>query len=279
MRQMPYSNSELSTFRRCRRQHALTYGRSLVPVKEPAPWAPTSLGSAVHDLLDLWHSDRPAAQRALAEAEADESRAAKTVWFTTTKYIEWEEDSGANSDRRIVETERAVSRELDGHTIIGKIDRVDETEVGTVILDFKTTGLPPKRKAAELLHTTQGKHYAWITGVRDVEFRIIPRYAGGGSEWDELPVEVMRMHYTQNELAVYESHLRQWVAAASENRAAGALPFVESLPSPAPDCSWICPFAEICASAGEDSATAEFMLSEGFVPGDPLARYSEEDNA
>lgn len=270
---LPISNSELTTFRRCPRQHALTYGRSLVPLSEPPPYAATELGSAIHAVLESVYRDGDTA--ALDALEQDDSRAGRIVYFTTLKYLDWVESTGIMQGRTIIQCEATANK----NPYIGKIDRIDELEDGRrVIVDYKTTGMPPPRKAAELAFSTQPLHYAWLTGIRDVEFHIIPRYSGTlGSEWDELRVEVVNYHFSRERLDAYEHHLRLWTPSLLRNRERGqALQIPEITPSPAADCAYMCPFTEVCLSGDEDSATMEFMLNEAFAPGDVLARYGRD---
>jgi hypothetical protein len=62
-----------------------------------------------------------------------------------------------------------------------------------------------------------------------------------------------------------EENLGKWPAA--HNRFA--------YPSPTRDCSWDCPFLQVCPMF-DDGSRAEHMLEERFAVGDPLDYYMTE---
>ena len=278
MTSMPYTNSELSAVQRCERMHGLTYGRRLVPKAEPSPTAATSLGTRYHEFCDRYYSGEDP-DDLLRELESDDSSSGKYTFWTFKGYLDWLEVSGADADRETVAAEQAVTKKLGAYSVTGKIDLIQRDLVTgeLVLVDHKTTGMPPKRKATELRTSDQGAHYSWLTGITRVEYRVIQRVAGGGSEWDVIPVEVVDMKLSPSRRAAFQAHLRHRVTQAGVNRdgGAGIRYAVDLIPTRAHDCSWICPFAEACIAAEDHPVILEELLAESFAAGDPLARYAD----
>lgn len=279
--EMPFTNSELTTALRCARQHSLSYGRSLVPRIPPSPMAATSLGTEFHLAAQEYYSGTPA-QEILDRLYLEDTQAGNIVGWTFEKYVEWLQASGADAHRKTLGAEAAYSIQTPHGAVQGLVDLVQlDEETGEVVLvDFKTTGMRPAMKARELEYTDQMLHYLLLLqdtypGTNRIEFRIIPRYAGAGSDWDILPVEVIERRVSAARMEAYRNHLDMKLARAIGQRRLRDTHPVDILPTRDHDCPWRCPFANVCRDADENRSIWDAILLTDFVEGNPLERYEE----
>ena len=127
--------------------------RSLDPVDaDPTPaWK----GTAVHDVLKVWHEagGRPGELVPLAERMFDEMSAhpfMRAMWkprlIDALLWIEEETDRLAGEGREVLAVERKGEIMVDGIRIHGRADRIDKLADGTLaVVDYKT-GTPPSGK-------------------------------------------------------------------------------------------------------------------------------------
>lgn len=127
--------------------------RSLDPVDaDPTPaWK----GTAVHDVLKVWHEDggRPGELVPLAERMFDKMSAhpfMRAMWkprlIDALLWIEEETDRLAGEGREVLAVERKGEIMVDGIRIHGRADRIDKLADGTLaVVDYKT-GTPPSGK-------------------------------------------------------------------------------------------------------------------------------------
>ncbi|MFM6831512.1 MAG: PD-(D/E)XK nuclease family protein, partial [Novosphingobium sp.] len=130
--------------------------RSLDPIDaDPTPaWK----GTAVHDVLKVWHEagGRPGELVPIAERMFDEMSAhpfMRTMWkprlIDALLWIEAETDRLAGDGREVLAVERKGEIVIDGIGIHGRADRIDRMADGTLaIVDYKT-GMPPSAKMVE----------------------------------------------------------------------------------------------------------------------------------
>ncbi|MDT0508018.1 double-strand break repair protein AddB [Novosphingobium sp. MMS21-SN21R] len=130
--------------------------RSLDPIDaDPTPaWK----GTAVHDVLKVWHEagGKPGELVPIAERMFDEMSAhpfMRTMWkprlINALLWIEAETDRLAGEGREVLAVERKGEIVVDGIRIHGRADRIDTLADGTLaIVDYKT-GMPPSAKMVE----------------------------------------------------------------------------------------------------------------------------------
>lgn len=189
----PISNSELQTWKRCRRKWWLAWYRQLA-LRTETFIGVRSTGIRVHRALQRWYTPdgttrvdpRHALERVIVEdwtrinALADErqledlQRAALAREFADSTnleramiegYVQWLEETGADAELRVIASETPLSASLelsDGRplSIIGKLD-VRVTRVGDdvhMFLDHKTVG-DLKSPAVTLPQNEQMMHY------------------------------------------------------------------------------------------------------------------------
>lgn len=130
--------------------------RALDPIDvDPTPaWR----GTAVHDVLKVWHEagGAPGKLVPIAERMFDEMSAhpfMRTMWkprlIDALLWIEAETDRLAGEGRDVLSVEQKGEIVFDGIRIHGRADRIDRLADGTLaIVDYKT-GMPPSAKMVE----------------------------------------------------------------------------------------------------------------------------------
>jgi hypothetical protein len=203
----PVSNSELQTWKRCRRKWWLAWYRKLALRTETFVGV-RSVGDRIHRALERWYvaegetrvDPRDALERVIVQdwtkiAELarerdvdDEQLAGLAREFAKSTnleramvegYVQWLEESGADAELRVIASETPLSAQLqldDGRpvTMIGKLDvRVTRVTDGVnLFVDHKTVG-DLKSPAVTLPQNEQMLHYMlleWL-GSDDAEHR------------------------------------------------------------------------------------------------------------
>lgn len=292
------SNSEIQTFRDCRRRWWLQYVRALVPLR-PEVSGPLPLGSRLHRALEAHYRDDSdllavytdlvrADEDAMAESGmVDEKFAgeAELGRIMLEGYLEWVADEGLDSDLEVIGVEEVLRYPvLDGAmTLIGKIDlRVVRRFSGTrAVLDFKsaasfaqhhtTAHIGTQLKTYLLLDKLTGEDGTRAdTGIYRLLKKVKRTARAAPPFYEEMLV-------THNDTALVnywlnlEGVLRTMLSARTA-LAGGASPMVHAYPSPSSECSWKCPFAQVCPLF-DDGSAAEDALSDMFTAGDPYAYY------
>lgn len=189
----PISNSELQTWKRCRRKWWLAWYRKLALRAETFVGV-RSVGDRVHRALQRWYvpdgeprvDPRDALERVIVEdwtrvnelarernVDEDQLRALAREFAASTNleramvegYVQWLEETGADAELRVVASETPLSAQLDlgddrEVSVIGKLD-VRVTRVGDeahLFLDHKTVG-DLKSPAVTLPQNEQMLHY------------------------------------------------------------------------------------------------------------------------
>lgn len=165
------TNSEMSTFRLCRRDWYLRYYREFVPIVGPAAGSPLSIGTAFHDALASYYDQFTQAGEALRSgkpaiapvhfvgpvyARAIENEPHRQIELENEQelvtlmldgYGEWLESEAADADLRVLAPETMLEKPLvvgaDGSvlaTLLSKIDaRVEKLSTGErLALEHKT---------------------------------------------------------------------------------------------------------------------------------------------
>lgn len=294
------SNSEIKTFRQCRRKWWLTYIMKLRS-RDVSVVGPLPLGSRVHKALELYyrgekgllqaHEELVAEARATAMIEgADLSKLddeAELGRLMLDGYLEWAGDEGIDANLEIIGIEEILKYPMLGGavTLIGKLDlRVrDRMKDTRLVLDFKTaanfnefhlTGhMNPQLKTYQMLDTLvhpegariEGGIYRLLKKVKRTARATPPFYEditirhnkyALRSFWEQLQGVLHDMVTTRNALLT------------------GGDPMALAYPNPTRDCTWQCPFINVCPMF-DDGSDVESAINDHFTETDPYAYYGE----
>lgn len=302
---MILTQSELKTWRRCRRKWWLTYYRRLRP-KSFAPSA-ASLGNLVHAALEDLYAplDGGVLRYDLLIAESRERIAEDDLEATETfakqielasiiveGYQEWLAETGADEDIEVVTTEEMLeveAGELPSGAVLtlrGKVDqKIYRPSLDALqFMDHKTVGSLdeiPKRAAND----EQFLFYEILN--RSVH----PEAKTSGGIWNMLR-KVKRTarskppYYGRHEKVFNDDQLkvmfeRVWAVACEIDSTRLALEAGMShqtvvYPNPTRDCSWDCDYAVLCPMFDDGSRVGDAVL-DLYEEGDPLERYNQKE--
>lgn len=298
------TNSEMGTWRRCKRKWYLgTYRKLVEPPRISG--SPLAIGTRVHNALSAYYtdgSDPAAALRAVVEGdilayplEAEQLRKDLDLCDAMlTGYIEWLAETGVDSDIRVIAPETKIEVALvEGATLLSKLDaRVERVSTGArLALEFKTAGsltapLPTLQIDSQLLT----EHLVEFLALRDSGNEVEASAARAQGVLYRMMRKVKRTasakppFYAEEEvlhnLDELRNHWRHVVAIAHEIKAAtasldaGADHHVVAYPNPNSTCSWNCHFLHVCKLIDAGGASdAEGYIAANFTVGDPLERY------
>ena len=296
------SNSEMQSFKDCRRKWFLGYHRKLEPTVTRAHGA-RDTGTLVHETLRRYYRNSQDGAGALAWLDAQRHLDVNDAVVSDAPlvhssfdlartiiegYYEWLESTGVDArlDVEAVETAITIPADISGVVLTGKIDlRVyDQTKGKLFVLDHKTVqGFAEAQKTLHL--NEQAPLYSWLQrkGLPNAP----PLH---GVLWNMLR-KVKRSakskppYFARTELLLTETGLnRFWVQlhgqieeilrvedalnnGADHNRVA--------YPTPSPDCSWKCEFFAVCGLMNDPTYDSEFVIGANFSIGNPLKRYED----
>jgi RecB family exonuclease len=298
------SNSEIQTFKDCRRRWWLTYYRRLKPKMKDYTGA-LALGSRIHEALDRHYStgidllDAHAGLikediKKMTDANRDTSNLeteAELGRVMLEGYLEWVELEGIDAELEMISTEEILERPMmDGKVILqGKIDmRVRRKIDGArMIRDFKTVGGSFADFGAMAHMNEQVKTYMLLDEAQEQDedsrtdgaiFTMLRKVKRGAYAkppfYDQIEVRhnrfTLRAFLEQLE-GTFEDMLR--VRDALD---AGESHYKNAYPSPSKDCKWKCQFFAICPLF-DDGSAAEAALSDSFESADPYGYYGIEE--
>lgn len=305
------TNSELKTFKRCRRKWYLGWFRRMRPIRGELVGA-RELGTAVHEALRAYYSPQPqnpfavlAKMRSDDLARADDDavliseidKQYEMAHIMVEGYAEWLAETGADQGLKIISAEQFVEvpfPAIEGVTIMGKLDlRVErETDGARLFLDHKTVGdlTTPTRT----LHLDeQMLHYDLIEFLKAQAEATheIAQPTTDGALYNMLkkvkrtarakPPFYDRVEVRHNVHELRSYYVRVYgevldILALEEKLNAGADHRQVAYPNPTRDCTWDCDFFAVCPMFDEGAA-AEDMLRDLFEQRDPHDRYDEKD--
>jgi hypothetical protein len=298
------SNSEIQTFKDCRRKWWLSYYRRLKP-KQVKFTGPLALGSRVHEALDQYYSkDIPLLdayanlieidREAIAldgrdpselDSEGDLGR------IMLEGYLQWVDDEGVDSELEMISTEEVLNMPMfNGEVELqGKIDmRVRRKGDGVrMFRDFKTVG-----GSFDQFYSTAHMNEQILT------YMLLEQHKNGGTDERSeggiftLLKKVKRTanakppFYDQFEvrhnifsMRSFWTRLHGTVADLMRVKTAldsGTAHQEVAYPSPSRDCTWKCPFFSVCPLI-DDGSAAENAISEMFAESDPYAYYGTNE--
>jgi len=301
-----FTNSELTTWRRCRRKWWLAHWRKLAPKTQHLNLN-RETGTIVHDVLahaynNAWEIDIKAAVAYSTYAMQENAHDPECeICIKTTNeitelsilmvegYKQWLAEEGADSDYEFIAQEEAVSYVPEGWPwdveLLGLIDskfkRISDS--ASLFRDHKTvqnfTDLP---KTAHL--DTQFKFYHMLERATSkertdgIELNMLKRV----KRTSRAKPPFYKRHEVRHDDSTMESFWYQVFETVSdimktEDRLSRAntegKPENFMYPTPTKDCSWDCDFFPVCPmfDSGED---AEDFLATAYIEIDPLVRYA-----
>lgn len=298
------SNSEIQTFKDCRRRWWLTYYRRMKPKVKDFTGA-LALGSRIHEALDRHYSTGQDLLEAHADLVREDLKKLTDDYRDTSKmeteaelghimlegYLEWVEQEGIDAELEMISTEEILERPMmDGKVVLqGKIDmRVRRKIDGArMIRDFKTVGgsfadfgsmahMNEQVKTYMLLDEAQGhEDGARTDGAIFTMLRKVKRGAYAKPPFYDQ-IEVRHNRFT---LRAFLEQLEGTLADMLRVRDAldeGGSHYANVYPTPSKDCKWKCQFFAICPLF-DDGSAAEAALSDAFESSDPYGYYGIEE--
>jgi len=299
------SNSEISSFRRCRRRWWLGNYRKLRK-KEERITGPLKLGTRIHKALEVKYSLTPGDPVAAIRAEYEKARNEVGQDDATTRdelnkeadlalimiegYVEWVYDTGIDDDIEVIAVEQELAADFEGLRvpvqIIGKLDtRVRRKTDGRLFsMDHKTCAsfdgltktleINEQPKMYQLLERLTLPEDQYVTGGMLNMLRKVKRTASAKPPFYSREAihhtDVGLRNYWYRLLGILSDMID--VVEALDN---GTDPNIVAYPNPTRDCAWDCEFRAVCPMF-DDGSHAEGVLESAYVIHNPLARYSSE---
>lgn len=301
------SNSEVQTFKQCRRRWFLAWYLGLAPKYREATGV-RNTGSRLHVALEARYQPGkpvPASQvlAALRDTQAEDLEAAAQSPFFDTEtatqlakdfdlehamiegYLQWLEETGADSDLEIIDSEvylEAELPELEETKIIGKIDtRVRDIRTGKrSFLDHKSVAT---FKVPMLQQNQQFLHYELLEflSLEDADARCETTYYNMLRRVKRTAkakppfYERAEVRHNQHELRAYRSHLVGTIRdiQMAELRLEDDRNIPTTIyPTPSRDCDWKCEFKAVCRMF-DDGSRVDAALEANYDRVNPLDYY------
>lgn len=295
------SNSELRTYKRCKRSWALHY---LYQWSEQPGSAPVvgnaELGTRIHTALEAYYGYGIDPLQALEVIYAQliavnpyyQNLLEKEKGYAVAMvegYLDWSAEEGIDADLEVLATERVVSVEIETElgtvNLQGKLDQLVRRRSDGAILfrDWKTVGTLSKsnmlildeqmRFYTMLLVLANGPETRVDGGLYTMLLRSkrTARATGPFFKQDEVvynrqDVESMRLRTVEAVTDLLRT--RQRLLANEDHRAV-------AYPSPGDHCRWACPFTMICPLM-DDGSRWEDALRGNFTQADPYHYYGSD---
>lgn len=303
-----FTNSEMQTFKDCRRKWWLGWYRRLRPSPETQKLVSAAeLGTTVHKALathysptdtrdplevvsELTEEAMAAVQsRGGSEADVDEaSNQGELAYIIMEGYLDWLEETGADQGLEVIAEEQVVRVPLPGFDDVDLAGRLDlrvtrELDGARLFVDHKTVG--QFSQMTKTLHLDeQMLLYTVLEALQD------ERIVDGGiynmlrkvkrTERAQPPF-YKREEVRHNPRVLKSFWQRLWgtvwdILRVEKMLDEGADPLVVAYPRPSKDCSWKCEFFDVCYNLDDIPEAAEQMLGSMFTAADPLDRYKDE---
>lgn len=299
---VPISNSELQCFKSCKRKWWLAYYRGLRP-KQTKASGPLALGTRLHAALEGYYADNlDLVDEYKRLLEIDRFQLLATEQDTTKfdsegelgrimleGYMNWLEETGADSGLEIVGAEKKVSALLfnDKVELRGKLDLrvkrkvdnvrlfLDHKSVATFDSITRTAHMSEQGMMYQLLETLttaegdercDGLIYNMLRKVKRSANSRPPFYERLEVHWNKKTMQAFwsRLHGTISEMLRVRSQLDQ-----------GADHTYVAFPTPSQDCTWKCEFFAVCPMF-DDGSAAEELIEAYYTQDDPYQRYENE---
>lgn len=302
------SNSELKTFKRCRRKWWLSWYRGLRQ-RDESPIGVRQIGNRLHRALQQHYvPGGPKTTTQLLDALEREIMSDRSILGETTSwevrerfekeadlerimlegYIQWLAETGADSELEVISAEQYVEAELTEFgnvAIIGKIDvRVRRNIDGVhLFIDHKSVG-DLRTPILTVAMDEQMLHYHLLESMTNdtrsdgALYNMLRRVKRTGTAKPPF-YERVEVRHNDIELANYRrrvvSEVQDILTLRDELDTWPDAATHIAYPNPTRDCTWDCPFLAVCPMF-DDGSRAEDLLTEYFVQVDPLDYYIRE---
>jgi len=302
------SNSELQTFKRCRRKWWLAWFRGLTLRAEPptgvrqvgdrchralkehyVPGGPTRPDQMLDQLERLIVLDRTAAGEMDPETAKKFESEADLERIMLEGYVEWLATTGADADYEVIAPETYLEAHVPigrNVAIIGKLDvRLHRISDGAhLFMDHKTVG-DLRTPTLMLPLDEQMLHYHYLEylnledGQRAVGalYNMLKRVKRTDKAKPPF-YERVEVRHNDHELNSYGRRIRGEIHAmldVSDELDEGVDPREIAYPTPNRNCTWDCDFFAVCPMF-DDGSRAEAMLAQLYTKRDPLEYYISE---
>jgi hypothetical protein len=296
------SNSEIQTFKDCRRRWWLTYYRRLKPREQNVTGA-LALGSRIHQALDdhyargipllKAHSDLVETEKQLLLTDfrdvSDLETEAELGRIMLEGYEQWVEENGIDAELEMISTEETIIAPLFGGAVElqGKLDmRVRRKTDGVRLFrDFKTVGGSLSEFANMAHMNEQVMTYMLLEATKADEnnrseggiFTLLKKVRRTASAkppfYDQIEIRhnVFTLRSFWNRVHGVISDLMRVRTALDAGEAHSFVAY----PTATRDCKWKCQFFAICPMF-DDGSAAEQALSEMYEESDPYAYYETD---
>lgn len=296
------SNSELQTFKDCRRRWWLTYYRRLKP-KNQEMTGPLAMGSRIHAALDAHYAQGVPLLTAHSELIEQDKQLLlqdfRDVSNLETEgelgrimlegYEQWVEENGIDAELEMISTEETIIAPLfNGEVELqGKLDmRVRRKADGVrMFRDFKTVGgslsefsnmahMNEQVMTYMLLESTKRDEAERSEGGIFTLLKKVRRTAAAKPPfYDQIEIRhnifTMRSFWNRIHGTITDLMRVRHALDSGESHAFNAYPKASR------DCKWKCQFFTICPMF-DDGSAAEQALSEMYEETDPYAYYETQ---
>lgn len=299
------SNSEVQTWKRCRRKWWFAYYRKLKLITEPTT-GPRALGLRAHyALAEFYRTGRHPVEvfnetvvqdyeNTPEEQHEDIKKQADLGRIMLEGYLDWVAESGADAGLSIVGIEQAVEvpSGVEGVNLLGRLDMRVRREVddAQLFLDHKTVG-----NLTEPIRTLHMDEQMLMYHL--LEYLLLSvwgqgnaRYTDGGlynmlkkvkrtSQATPPFYDRVEVRHNIHELRSY--YLRVMgtirdILEATKLLDEGNDARWVAYPTPMKNCTWDCDFFAICPMF-DDGSNAEGLLTSIYIEGDPYERYTDPE--
>ena len=295
------SNSEIQTFKDCRRRWWFSYYRRLKPKQQEFTGA-LALGSRIHEALDQYYSsdmeldlleihsklvevDRKILMDAYRDTSDLESEA-ELGHIMLAGYLEWVEEEGIDVELERISNEEIISMPMfDGRVELqGKLDmRVRRKSDGArMFRDFKTVGgsftefgstahMNEQILTYMVLEAAQNKNGERSDGGIFTMLKKVKRTANAKPPFYQQ-IEVRHNIYALRNFWKRLTGAVGDMLNVRDQLDAGADHQIVAYPKPSRDCKWKCQFFSVCPLM-DDGSAAEAAIEDSFAVGNPYDYY------
>ena len=299
------TNSSMKEYQECKRKYMLHDMFGFAKRGQP-PVGPLALGTRVHNALEVMYTEGEGLLEEYARlAEIDRELFMQSPdGFWTEKvdefnsevelgrimlegFKEWAEEEGLDADIDVIGAEMSLTATIkDGKiTLMGKKDLTirDHMDDSTVIRDFKTAqnfsdydkmaALDPQLPFYQYLQNLVDPEEL-VDGGQFVVLRKVKRSARSKPPFYKVfrtranPQKMESMALKVDEISDEMLRTRDRLLAGEDHRKV-------AYPTPTRDCSWKCPFYNLCPMM-DDGSDYKRMLENVYEQVDPLARYGDD---
>lgn len=297
------TQTELATWLRCRRKWFLGFYRQLQHKRYGG--SPITIGGLVHYGLEAYY--RPDQRKHPLETIGirtqemldrypddtnDILKCAELAQIMLEGYMEWLEETGADSDIEITGAEEAVEVQLGPYRLRGKLDARGYRRSDGLLLQMEDKTVQNLVDLPKVAQT----NFQYLT-YDLLAFLAARELAPGVQRTDGVLLNMLRKvkrtaqakppfygrHEVRHNQEELRNHWRHVLAIAQETDTArarlddGESHHLVAPPTPARDCSYACEFYAVCGPGMlDDGSDAEGMLQSAYEIHDPLERYAED---